>query len=241
MRNLTAAPEAQGVRGAFLASAAKLDEASGLLYYDNMKTLRNFLLAIVVLFAAVISVPAQTGGAPPTRGRPTPAEPEFMRRLESENLGRKLGEQPRRKGDRPVGLAQLKEDFLFIQVANNDLRTYGSQKDFDFKLLAKSASEISKRAKRLRDKLALPELDRTSELQPLKAGTELEQLRLALSVLSSSIDSFVQNPVFETVGVVDAKLSAAARRDLEQIIESSQQTKKICENLERLARAATRP
>ena len=57
-----------------------------------------------------------------------------------------------------LAFAQIREDFLRLQVVNNDLmKTVSGNGHLDFKLVARSAAEIKKRAERLNLNLALPE------------------------------------------------------------------------------------
>lgn len=175
--------------------------------------------------------------SPATRGRTDPVQRELQRRFESDAIERALSENPRRRAENDwrLTLAQIREDFLRIQIINDDLRSPRSRTgNADLKLLAKSASEITKRAERLRDNLALPEIEKTSEHSSAKGETGIEQLHSSLSVLSNLINVFVENPVFEKSRVVDAKLSTQARRDLEGIIEVSKQVKTVSEYLARV-------
>ena len=61
------------------------------------------------------------------------------------------------------------------------------------------------------------------------------QLKASLVALDRLIVSFVSNPGFRSVGVVDPRWSVGARRDLEEIIELSARLKKGCEHLHRAA------
>ena len=60
-------------------------------------------------------------------------------------------------------------------------------------------------------------------------------MKSALSALDELIISFVSNPVFQSVNVVYAQLSAQARWNLEEIIELSGQVKKRSEQLHKAA------
>jgi hypothetical protein len=73
------------------------------------------------------------------------------------------------------------------------------------------------------------------ERRPLAAGADNDpdQLRSLLSSLSNSINGFVENPVFESAKVIDARLSEQAGRDLRQIIELSKRIRKSSERLSR--------
>ena len=187
-------------------------------------------------FTTSLGVRGQSGTTQGTRGRTDPVQRELQRRFESETIERALAARPRRRAEheRRLILTQIREDFLRIQIVNDDLqKSVPRTGTLDLKALAKFASEITKCAERLKDNLALPEVERAAELPGLKAQTEIEQLRLSLPVLSNVINLFVENPVFGKYRVIDAKLSAQARRDLEQIIKISRQVKGSSEKLQR--------
>ncbi len=193
-------------------------------------------------FATSMGVGGQSGTPQGTRGRTDPVQRELQRRFESEAIERALAEGPHSPAEheRRMILAQIREDFLRIQVVNDNLQKATPRTGaIDLKVVAKFAPEITKRAQRLKDSLALPEIEETSELLGPKVETGIEQPRSALSVLSNLINVFVENPIFERSRLVDAKLSAQARRDLEQIIEVSKQVKRNSETLRRARPRAT--
>jgi len=151
---------------------------------------------------------------------------ELQRRFESEAIESALAARPRRSSDheRRIIMAQIKEDFLRIQIINDDLKL-----QTDIKSVARSAAEINRRAGRLKVNLSLPEASATSALRAAGADNGPDQLRSLLSSLSNSINRFVENPVFESAKVIDARLSEQAGRDLRQIIELSKQIRKSAE------------
>jgi hypothetical protein len=129
-------------------------------------------------------------------------------------------------------LEQLQQDFSRLQVVNNHLlRTALSDATLDPKFVSKSVSEIKKRAQRLDKNLALPE----PEKPPQQAGAEVSprspELKASVLKLGRLIFTFVDNPFFKEASVVDTQLTAKARRDLEDIIELSEQIKKNSEQL----------
>jgi hypothetical protein len=191
------------------------------------------LLAAAALAAAV---------APPCSGQQRSSrdstQRELQRSLERELMFREM-EQTAARGPAPrptrqPPLTQINEDFERIQIINHALAlAVASGADLDFKLVAQAASEIKKRAGRLKENLILPE---DVEGRP-KASDQIEpeRLRSSLVALDKLIISFVHNPGFKSVKVVDPQWSAAARRDLEEIIELSGRLKKSCEQLHRAA------
>ena len=130
-----------------------------------------------------------------------------------------------------LALAQLKEDFVRIQVLNNDLAKAASSGDaLDLKLVSKSAAEIRKLATRLRDNLLLPEPENKGARDEAKAAPPAE-LGPALSALDRLILKFVEGVASRGVYRLDAQSSAAARQELEAIIDLSAHVKKASERL----------
>jgi hypothetical protein len=133
--------------------------------------------------------------------------------------------------------AQISEDFLRIQVVNSELmQAVAEGGPLDLTFVAKSASEIRKRAGRLKDNLMLPEPEKGSKRPAVEVGAEAGQLRSSLSALGELIYGFVRNPVFKEANVADVQMLAKARRDLEEIIELSGQVKKSSERLHKAER-----
>jgi hypothetical protein len=204
--------------------------------------------AAVVLLAALAPLAQGQSGSGPRRGGSASrgGGAEAMRRegtpeseLEREMMYREMEEMGKRKPavrrEQRLPFAQLSEDFTRIQVVNNELVVAaGRSEPLDLKFVAKSASEIRKLAERLRDNLALPELDKAHK-PTMEDITETDQLRSSLSTLGKLIAGFAHNPVFKETNVVDAQLSAKARRDIEEIIELSGQIKKSSEKLNKAA------
>ena len=152
------------------------------------------------------------------------------RRVE-EGLRRSAG--ARREEEEKLALAQIKEDYVRIQIVNNELAeaVSGPGKP-DLKLVAKSTSEIGKRAERLLHNLALPEL--TADVERVKVPAEGQaRLQPSLQMLRRLVDRFVRSPLFREVNVIDTQVSTRARRDLEGIIELSDRLKKESERLDR--------
>lgn len=136
-----------------------------------------------------------------------------------------------------LAFAQIREDFLRLQVVNNDLaRTVSGGGQLDLKLVAKSASEIKKRAERLKLNLALPESSDEEKSPAAPAPADPEQLRVALSRMDGIIRRFANNLHTKGVGRFDAQASVRLQRDLEAIVSLSGRVKKSSEKLEQSAR-----
>lgn len=144
-------------------------------------------------------------------------------------------EPDRRPAEKPsprLALAQLREDFLRIQVLDNDLARAASRGDaLDPKFVSKSAAEIRKLAARLRDNLMLPAPAVEGGRDEAKAAPPPAQLGTALSALDGLILKFVDDVASKGVYLLDAQSSAKARHELEAIIELSAQVRKESERL----------
>jgi len=136
-----------------------------------------------------------------------------------------------------LALAQIREDFVRLQVVNNEMaRAVSGGGQLDFKLVAKSASEIKKRAERLKLNLALPEAAEGEKPPAAPTPADPEQLRVALSRLDGIVLRFTNALHAKGVRRFDAQSSARLRLDLEAIIGLSGRVKKSSEHLGEAAR-----
>ena len=138
-----------------------------------------------------------------------------------------------------LALAQLREDFVRLQVLNNELAEAASSGDaLDLKLVSKSAAEIRKLAARLKENLVLPQPEKEGAHDEAKAAPPPAELGPALSALDTLILKFVEGVASKGVYRLDAQSSAKARQELEAIIELSAHVKKASE---RLGKSTGRP
>ena len=147
-----------------------------------------------------------------------------------------LAERYHRAGGQPreprLAFAQIREDFLRLQVVNNDLaRAASGGGELDLKLVAKSAAEIRKRAERLKENLALPEAAEGEKVPASPPPADPGQLRAALSRLDGIVLRFANALHAKGVGRFDVQSSARLRLDLEAIIGLSGRVKKGSEKL----------
>jgi len=146
----------------------------------------------------------------------------------------RAGEQRR---EPRLAFAQIREDFLRLQVVNNDLtKAAAGAGELDLKLVARSASEIKKRAERLKENLALPEPPDGKKTPASPAPSDPEQLRAALSRLDGIVLRFASGLHAKGVGRFDAESAGRMRLDLEAIIGLSERVKKGSEKLSEAAR-----
>lgn len=201
-------------------------------------------ITAVAAFAMALAPPAlgqqSTSTSGQSVGRTVSAAERRARDLSERTFNLRMLEKelrrPREETNPQMPLMQIREDFLRLQVVNNDLAKAVSENSaLDLKLVAKSTSEIKKRASRLKFNLALPEFKKDAAKTKTDVGPELGQVKSSLSTLDQLVLRFTNNPVFKRADVVDAQLAAKARRDLDEIIELSGGIKK---NSEKLLKAA---
>lgn len=127
---------------------------------------------------------------------------------------------------------QLKEDFEQLQVINNNLSTtIDSGSALDYEQIRKDAAEVNRRAARLKANFSLPEPAKGEKPKKEQGEFTPEGLKWALKALNSLVKSFVENPVFQQLQVIDVESSKRASRDLEGIIRLSEQIYKRAEVL----------
>ena len=190
------------------------------------------VMALSLLAPSAFTVQGQTSGIE----RLLRERQRVMVNREVEEGLRRPGARSKREEEEKLALAQIKEDYVRIQVVNNELAEAVSQPgELDLKLVAKSTSEIAKRAERLLSNLALPEL--TADVERVRMPAEGQaQLQPSLLMLRRLVDRFVRSPLFREVNVIDAQIATRTRRDLEGIIELGERLKKESERLDKGSR-----
>jgi hypothetical protein len=167
------------------------------------------------------------------------ASRERMAREASESEEREmmleLAERYHKSGERReprLAFEQIREDFLRLQVVNNELaKAVAGGEQLDLKLVSKSASEIKKRAERLKENLALPEALEGEKIPASAPPADLTQLRTALSRLDGIVLRFSNNLHAKGIRRFDAEASGRLRRDLEAIVSLCVRVKKSSEML----------
>jgi len=186
------------------------------------------LAFLLTLLASVAH--AQSTGASSTARREDPLQRKLQSVVRLELLEAAMRPPAPSNRDRTLVLAQIREDFSRIQLVNDDLIDAMSGKTaFDPRTIARAASEIKRRAKRLKQNLVLPSPPKDADAS---SETIAPDLRPYISRLSKLIESFVSNPMLSQRHVVDATLSLQASRDLEDMIGLSGKLKKAAEKTE---------
>lgn len=208
-----------------------------------MMTIVKFMLraAAVVAFASAVS--------PLTQGQ-TSQQIEDAKRIEidrraAENERRvaawelrmaEVRRPPSQRRDTALAYTQIREDYKQLQIVNNDLaRSVEASATLDIKYIEKSVSEIKKRAVRLKENLMLPEAQKAPERPRPEIGEDVRRMKSSLVVLDNLIMAFVNSSIFDQAKAVNLQAATKARRDLEEIIEMSEQIKKSSERLKNIA------
>ncbi len=173
--------------------------------------------AVIFMLSAAGVARAQTN---PRRERPPTSPIERDLRYRAWVLGQ-LRKQ-RKVPERELRLAyeQIERDFLRIQVINNDFLREAAKPEgeIDYETVVKGADEMHKCAERLKSNLALPEAGAGK-----RSSAEYDDLLLKtlLSLLSTQVVGFVNNPVFKSTEVIDVKLAEGAGKSLNAIVRFS--------------------
>ena len=144
---------------------------------------------------------------------------------------RAITNAPKRR-DPKVVMAEIAEDFMRIQVVNNDLgEAISGSAPLNLEFVVKSTAELAERSNRLGENLGRPEPEKGSKPPKLEPLTDVEQLKRALTTLNQLIAEFAHNPLFTDASTRDAELLIKARRDLAEITTLSDHIKKNTQEL----------
>jgi hypothetical protein len=122
---------------------------------------------------------------------------------------------------------QINEDFQRIQVIHNEIvRMLQPDKSLNYDRLADLTGDMKKRSARLRENLALPEPEKTNTQPTHTEPVDETHLKKSIAELHDVIVSFVANPLFKNLGVVDAKVVDAAGDNIDHIISLSEEIKR---------------
>jgi TonB family protein len=190
-------------------------------------------LTVGLVFAAALALPADTFAQRRDAERDRESdEQDINRRSFNLRMLNIMAKQRRpRKSNPQLALAQLQDDFTYIQKINKQLGLAALGKaDLDLSFVTKSAAEINKRAERLKDNLALPVEAESAE--PIKQYTveNASQLKAPIVDLARLILDFTDNAFFQEAGVVETPEAHRARRDLEKIIWLSEEITNLSKN-----------
>ncbi|HVF55871.1 MAG TPA: hypothetical protein VM934_06950 [Pyrinomonadaceae bacterium] len=208
----------------------------------NKRVFPAAILTVAAMLSSAAVARQQTEGA--KSGSPKDRWVEDRYRSDELRRVRRAAEKP--ESHPAPNFPQIKEDFERIQTVNSEVlqtRT-GAGAAPDYTRISEAAWEIKKRAERLKSNLFPSEAEKhaaqhkqdaehkqdaqhkqdAEHKQGAEHETEAEEqkgLKSLLSALDDAIYSFVSNPTFKNLQVLNAEDSARARRDLEKVVKLS--------------------
>src|SRR6185295_1823506 len=175
----------------------------------SMSNWRKIAKRSTVLFCALLTVSV----AARTQTRfPGPEAREGNRSMDEydRTLNRMKNDARAARERRRSLFPQINEDFQRIQVIHNEIvRMLQPDKSLNYDRLADLTGDMRKRSARLRENLALPQPEKT-ETPAQSEAIDDTHLKKSIADLHDVIVSFVANPLFKNIGVVDMKSADAA-------------------------------
>ena len=122
---------------------------------------------------------------------------------------------------------QINDDFQRMQLIHNEIvRMLQPEKDLNYDRLAELTDDMKKRSARLRSNLALPEREKSETGSSPHPQIDDTHMKKTIVDLHDLIVSFVANPIFKNLGVVDSKVIDAASQNLDSIMDVSDEIKR---------------
>jgi hypothetical protein len=194
-----------------------------------MSNCRKIASRSTVLLCALLTVLASAVIAKSQGGYPGPAARERNRAMDDyDRTLNRMKNDARAASERRRSLfPQINEDFQRIQVIHNEIvRMLQSDKGLKYDRLADLTGDMKKRGERLRQNLSLPEPEKNETQSPHPEAIDEPHIKKTIGDLHDLIVSFVANPIFKNLGVVDAKVVDAASANLDGIIGLSDEIKR---------------
>lgn len=188
--------------------------------------MKRLLFALFLLCVSVVAIAAQTNPEQAARNARDQFSDIKNRSIELERMKRSAN-QPIVNSNPTRNFPEIKEDFEKIQKINSEiLQPNLSKPEFNYSEISKSATEINRRAKRLRANLfPVASENRENVKNKKQPSAESSAVETLLKSLDQSIDSFVHNSIFQNTKLVDSADSQKAQNDLETLIKLSLQIK----------------
>jgi hypothetical protein len=122
---------------------------------------------------------------------------------------------------------QINDDFKNIQMIHNEIvRMLQPDKGLNYDRLSDLSSDMKRRSIRLRENLALPEIEDSATKPAQSEPIDETKIKKSIEDLHDLIVKFVASPIFKNLGVVDANVIDAASDNLESIISISDKLKR---------------
>jgi hypothetical protein len=207
--------------------------------HHRLRELRSAVLhlAAITSLSLIGAVATRAQGAPGGTGAPAVIDPKGETHSDM-NREAALRSAEIRVGGRmdqrqlAAAIDQTKQDFKRIQLVRNDVIDYlVEKKPLDYKVVSEQASEINKRANRLKSFL-MPSAPAEKEKDAAKqTDYDADEIKSALVKLCNTIYSFTGNPMFKDPATVDIQKAASAGGDLLTIIALSDNIKRNADRL----------
>jgi hypothetical protein len=193
-------------------------------------------IGIILLLSATAPASAQrpVSGPPPidkhTNAARKRMQDESAREWQLRNFGNPELTKDRRRLE--ALMAQTEADFNHMLSLHNEIaRALAATKPLDYRFVSAATAEIRKRAHSIQSNLMLsPPAEEMKPVEIPEKTTEPE-MKDGLVALCRHIRSFVTNPVIEQANLIDAEKLAAAKRDLESVIQLSAALKRDADHL----------
>lgn len=194
----------------------------------------TLLLSVAAPTLAQRSAP---GGPPPIDKHSNAArkrqQDEAGREWQLRNFGNPAVTKDRRRLE--ALMAQIEEDFnRMLSLHNEIVRAIDSTKPLDYHFVSEATGEIRKRASSIQTNINLTPAAEEIKPAELTANTNEVEMKDSLVKLCKQIRSFVTNPVIEQPNLINADKLAAAKRDLESVIQLSTQLKRDADLLSKV-------
>lgn len=195
------------------------------------------IILLLSVSAPAFAQRSAPGGPPPIDKRNNAArqrqQDEQSREWQLRNFGNPSVIKDRRKLE--ALMAQIEEDFNRVMSLHNEIvRALDSKKPLDYHFVSEATGEIRKRASSIQTNINLTPAAEEIKPAELKANTNEVEMKDSLIKLCKQIRSFVTNPVIEQPSLIDADKLAAAKRDLESVIQLSTQLKRDADLLSKV-------
>lgn len=178
--------------------------------------------AFGLLIAAESPAFAQSGSRPSSIQRRVEQLNRQGEQYERDNAGRGTARGPNRSGTESAAVtARIRKDLESLQAEYNHIViAMASHKTLPDSQILNAVSEIRDCSIRLKQNLVLPQpKDEKSKAPPVSIGSD--QTNASLMALREHIYRFLMNPMFEAPAVLDLEQGKKASRDLDKIIEVS--------------------
>ena len=145
-----------------------------------------------------------------------------------------IGANKRDPREQQALIEQMSDDFKQIQIIRLGMvKAIADGKQFEYKKLAENASEIKKRAQRLRSSLALLEDKEAGKQSPKTVEYQADTIQNAASDLCLQISRFTTNPLFNANAVYNLRYASEADDALDAVITLSTNIKNSADKLRR--------